>query len=92
MILLYKLVELIKKISAETIENNKPVAVIYGTVIGIKPLKIQIEQKLLLIEKDLVLTDNVQDFETGATVKVGEKVILLREQKGQKYVVLNRVR
>jgi hypothetical protein len=94
------LLELIKKISSKTIAAEKPCDFCFGKVISESPLKIFIEQKITLDSAQLVLTRNVTDFKTkidGAEVKienslqVGEKVVLLRQKGGQKFLVLDRV-
>jgi sortase (surface protein transpeptidase) len=120
------LVEVIKRIVAETVEASKPATITYGEVMKVNPLEIRIEQKLTLPEEFFVLTKAVTDHYIDMTVshvtenrgggsgdaafashnhdysgrkrflihnglKVGEKVILLRVQGGQKYIVLDRV-
>lgn len=139
-----ELLKAIKIAAAETVEAGKPVNVFYGEVQEINPLKINVEQKLLLGEAQLVLTRNVTDFnimvtmdwETGDALekshshkvegrdsageeislttqgtglkhshalagkkqiiihnalKVGDTVILIRQQGGQEYFVIDRI-
>jgi hypothetical protein len=75
----------------------------FGKVTSVKPLKIMVEQKLTLGASQLVLSRNVTDFQTTATIKgenttitvhnglaVGDKVILIRQQGGQKFIVTDR--
>lgn len=98
------LVELIQRIARRAIEESQPTAVVFGTVVSASPLKINIEQKLTLESAHLVLTNNVKDHDVDITLegnrrkytihknlKNGEKVILLRQQGGQKYIVLDKV-
>ncbi len=137
-------VKTIKAAAAEAVESGKPVNVFFGEVQAVNPLKINVEQKLLLGESQLVLTRNVTDFdimvtmnwETGDateegrshtlegldsrgggtsqtppettlkhnhslsgqkqitihnSLEVGEEVVLIRQQKGQKYFVVDRI-
>jgi len=100
MILLPNLVEIIKKSAVEAVEASNPVSAVYATVTSINPLKIVTEQKLPLSKEQLVLTRNVTDYKitldnTEHTIKnalkVNEKVVLIREQGGQKYIVWDRV-
>lgn len=139
-----ELVRAIKKAATDAVDANKPVEVCFGSVISTTPLKIHVEQKLILNEEQLVLTKAVTDhwvdievshftvndnfmipdhthriFDTytggGACddgnldtthkhgysgrkkimiyngLKVGEKVLLIRFDKGQRFVVLDRV-
>lgn len=129
-------VELVKQAAIEAVATSMPSGIFFGTVLSVNPLEIDLEQKMKLKEKALVLTTLVQDFEVDMTVdhrtephththtisdtftgggsasnethshdyvgrktfvvhlglKPGEKVILLREQGGQKFIVLDRVR
>ena len=45
-------------------ESSKPANFFFGTVISEKPLKISVEQKLVLSEKQLILTRNTSDYKT----------------------------
>ena len=122
-------VETLKKAAVEGVEATKPVNVYFGEVISASPLKIKVEQKMILGEKQLVLSRNVTDFKTKITagntqnyyytggvnsgtapvspphihavgtieitvhngLAVGDEVILTRQQKGQKFIVLDRI-
>lgn len=129
-----ELVRLVKQAAVEAVRADAPVAFCYGTVTSVAPLKIQVDQKKILGEAQLILTDNVRDFnvmlstiggegksegphytedESGGSgdaafashqhkyqgrkkwrvhnaLEIGEKVILLRCDGGQKYAVLDR--
>lgn len=102
--LLPSLIESIKRIAINVIEESKPTAILFGTVVSISPLKINIELKDPLELEDIILTTNVTDHEVDMTVdgvrkkytvhnglRNGEKVTLIRQQGGQKYVILDRV-
>lgn len=98
------LVKAIKKIVVETMETTKPTATMYGQVISSNPLKINVEQRMVLDKNFLILTRNVTDYQVSMKVdnetktyhvdnslKTGEKVVLLRQQGGQKFLVIDRV-
>lgn len=90
------LLDTIKKIVIKTMENSKPVALSYGAVESINPLTVRIDQKLLLGRQFLILTENVMDKTVnGITIsnglKTGDKLIMLRVEEGQKYLVLSKV-
>lgn len=121
------LVEAMKKASREERDASKPVNVYFGEVISKEPLKINVEQKMILSEGQLVLTRNVTDYMTSVTVQwdtkvgvledgktpappphihgiagemnflmhnaleVGDEVILLWQQEGQKFIVIDRI-
>lgn len=138
------LVEAIKRAALEAQDSSKPVNVYFGKIVSKSPLKINVEQKMLLGEKQLVLTRNVTDFVTMVSMNwesekekqnhyhnikeqtdsgndtldgkteqqsekhihmitgqkqvtihngldVGDEVILVRQQEGQKFIVLDRI-
>lgn len=120
------LVTSIKKASVEAVNASKPMNITYGKVVSVDPIKINVDQRLNLTSKQLILTGNVKDFEVEMTIdhvteessggegdlsfashshrylgkkmftvhnglKLGEKVIMIQVQGGQKFVVLDRV-
>lgn len=100
------LVRIIKRMVKETVENEKPTRVMYGKVISTNPLKINIEQRMVLDKNFLVLSDRLTrkstriripstndqvDVVFDNSLKVNDKVILLREQGGQKFIILDKV-
>lgn len=131
----YNSVEMVKRAALSVVEASNPVNILFGTVISSTPLKINVEQKLTLGEKRLILSRNVTDYSVAMTVdhttenhshthtiedtytgsgsasmethnheykgtktfrvhnalKSGEKVILIRVQGGQKYLVFDRL-
>ncbi len=131
-----ELTKVIKKAALKAQESTKPVNVCFGTVESTNPLTINVEQKMTLGEKQLVLCRNVTEYTTMVTVQwqteqeeqfhkhqlknsmdyteeqdkkhthdiegtkqmtvhnaleKGEEVILIRQQEGQKYIVLDRI-
>lgn len=99
-------VEAMKRAARDERESSKPVDVYFGEVISKSPLKISVEQKMILGEAQLILTRNVTDYTVTVSVqwtseknvfqiynalKVGEKVILIRQQGGQKFIVIDRI-
>lgn len=59
-----ELVETLKRAALEAVEARKPVNVYFGEVVTASPLKINVEQKMILGEKQLILSRNVTDFKT----------------------------
>lgn len=99
-----KSVENIKRAALSAVQASMPSGLYFGVVTSINPLNISVEQKMILTEEQLILTNMVRDFEVSATLngekqsyimrfalKVDENVILLRMQGGQKYLVLDRI-
>lgn len=56
-----ELVRTLKKAALDAVKADKPVEVCFGSVIETNPLKISVEQKLILGEEQLVLTKAVKD-------------------------------
>lgn len=95
--------EIIKQIAQNTIENSNLTDIRLGVVESVNPLKVRLTQKLILTENFLELTKNVKDYETKIvingrteTIKVlnglkkGERVLMIKYQNGQKYLILER--
>lgn len=137
------LVRAMKKAARDERESSKPMEVFFGEVLSVAPLKVNVEQKMVLGEAQLVLCRNVTEYTTGVTIlwetekeegshrhqleivtddgtvvaggteaqdrehihgiegkkqltvhnalEKGEKVILLRQQGGQKFIVVDRI-
>ena len=100
----YDLVELMKSIAVKAVEAGKPTDYCFGKVTSKSPLKVSIEQKIILDSAQLVLTRDVTEYETEITIEgirrkikvhneldVGEEVVLLRQKGGQKFLIIDRV-
>ena len=62
------IVELVKRAALEAVEAGKPVQFLFGTVLSVSPLKIQIDPQTIYPAALLVLTRNVTDFDVDMTV------------------------
>lgn len=62
------LVGAMKRAAIEAVNATKPVNVYFGEVVGVSPLKINVEQKMTLGEKQLILSRNVTDHVLAVTV------------------------
>lgn len=98
-----KLIKAVKKAAIEAVEAQKPMSRYQGEVTCVNPLEISIDQKLVLTDTQLILTNLVKNFEFEISkgdvkekytfhlgLKKGEKVNLLRCDGGQKFIVLDR--
>lgn len=81
------LLNVMKQAGLGATEAKKPVNVCFGKVTNSSPLKILVEQKIILGKEQLILTKRVLE----ETLQNDEEIILLRMQGGQKYVVIDRV-
>ena len=92
------------KLAMNAYKASQPCDVCFGTVAGIYPLSVTVEDmKLPLGDKQLVLPDYLQDRTITVTVdgktgtgvipgalKAGDRVILTKKTGGQKYIVIGR--
>lgn len=60
--------KLIKKTAVDAVNASKPANIVFGKVINHSPLKIMIDQKLILNEAQLGLSRNVTDYEVEMTM------------------------
>lgn len=61
-------VRIIRKIVLDAVNAQKLSTVVYGTVESVEPLKVRIDQKLVLEQEHLKLTRAVMDYEVDMTV------------------------
>lgn len=83
---MHELIKIIKKVSLEAVEAAKPVNIIIGRIQKAEPLRVRIHQKLTLEKEFLVIPRHLA--EEG--FQKGEGVILLREQGGQRFVIIGK--
>lgn len=76
------LLGVIKEAAMEAVEQAEPTAVVCGTITQVEPLTIKVGTKITLTKEFLMVTKEVK---LGLTVG---RVILLRLQGGQKYLIL----
>ncbi len=101
-----EILRIVKQAALEAVKADKPMACLQGVVESAAPLKIRINQKLLLGSEHILLTDAVRDHTVKLTpaagakmeeyimhnaLSVGETVMLLRCDGGQRYIVLGRL-
>ncbi|MBP5781522.1 MAG: DUF2577 domain-containing protein [Clostridia bacterium] len=89
---------MIKQAAVEAVAAQKPFSFAVGQVASISPLEIKLNQKITLPASKLMLTSAVKTYGTNnnpytkdLSLRVGETVILLRCDGGQRYIVLDRL-
>ncbi|MEK3900743.1 MULTISPECIES: DUF2577 domain-containing protein [unclassified Paenibacillus] len=94
------MLDIIKQASLGAVSNTNPVAFSYGTVVLAQPLQIQVEQRLLLTGAALVVVESVMESKAEIEgreillrrgLEAGDRVLLVRMQGGQSYIVLDRL-
>lgn len=99
------LLRAIKQISVDAVEAGKPADIRYGVVTSVEPLKVRVSATFILPESALIVPEHIRyvqgvtDPLTGITpiiladgigLENNDKVILIREQGGGKYIVIGR--
>lgn len=99
------MMEIIKRAALDAVDESNPMTLMYGTVTRTSPLEVNIEQRFTIPREMILLTSNVINKQTDirianeqrehATIynalNTGDKVLVLRVQGGQKYVILDRL-
>ena len=82
------LVEIIKKVAVNAVEQTKPVQIRFGTVSKVKPVEVLVDSNITLKESNgqLILTRSVYN-----QLQLGDKVVMVRKEGGQTFVVLDRL-
>ncbi len=57
----------VKRAAVEAVKAGKPFSLTYGTVVSASPLKISVNQKLILNSEQLILTNAVRNFSVAIT-------------------------
>ena len=73
------IIDVIKQVAVNAAEANSPVKILYGVVMTANPIKVKIGEELILDEEFLTVNGTVDD---------NDEVIVIRQQGGQKYIVL----
>lgn len=67
-----ELVKALKQAALDAVEATKPANIMFGKVISVSPLKINVEQKMVLGKAQLVLARNVTDFKTKISMMAAD--------------------
>lgn len=82
------MIEIIKKVVKNYMNNADLTTMMYGTVVNSNPMQIQIEK--LIIPSSKIVVPSVF-AKVGISFKTGDKVLLLRQHGGQLFFVLDKV-
>ncbi|ASA24314.1 DUF2577 domain-containing protein [Paenibacillus donghaensis] len=94
------MLDIIKKASLGAVGSTNPVAFSYGMVTSAVPLQIQVDQRFVLSGPVLVLPESViesklmldgREILLRRGLEAGDRVLMVRMQGGQSYVVLDRL-
>lgn len=79
--------ETIRSIAIQSTEASKPSTRMFGTVSSLNPLKIQVNEKLVLDKNLLIISQTVKNYLDCDFIEVGDSVIMTRQPGGQKYIL-----
>jgi hypothetical protein len=98
-----KLLNVMRQVSRPA--SGETTDLLFGTVTSVSPLKIKVDNRFEITSQFIILTSLVSDFDVELTadnetkqykvnlgLKAGENVIMLRVQKGQKFIIIDRTR
>ncbi len=91
------MLDIIRKASLGAVSNTNPMSVVYGTVLSVEPLEVNIDQRFTLPASVLVIPETISKLSTETEngtqtgLQLNDRVLMLRVQGGQSYVVLDRL-
>jgi hypothetical protein len=94
------MLEAIKRAAQEAVEAAGPVQVQLGVVTNDNPLEVLVDNRLSLSEDFLIVPETLVEFklaigsneyEIRKPLAAGDKLLLIRMQGGQRYVIMDRV-
>ncbi len=98
------LLSIIKTAAMDVVNNAQMCDLRYGKVVSTSPLKVQVTNQFTIPSSLLVVPEHLTNHKVGVTLdgetktmtisgtlKVGDKVALLRKQGGQSYFILDRI-
>ncbi|RJX40054.1 DUF2577 domain-containing protein [Paenibacillus pinisoli] len=93
------LLTMIKQAAKGAVDASNPTAVLFAEVTNINPLKVNVDQRFTLPADFLVVPESLTRLEIrlGEPIvirrglELGDKVLLLRVQGGQQYIILDRM-
>lgn len=80
------LMESMRQIAANERQASLPTAICFGKVIALSPFRVQIDQKLVLTKEFFIVKSGV----SASSFKVGDMLILFRNEGGQKYLIFDK--
>jgi hypothetical protein len=79
------LLTLIKRAAVDAFNASNPLAIFTGTVESLNPLRVKVDDRLVLNNPHLVMSQKTAEIEEGSSVMV------MRVQGGSKFVILDKV-
>lgn len=73
--------DLLKQVALNAVQASYPVTLVFGTVLSVSPIRINLDQKLTITADQCILLKDM-------TLAAKNRVALLRQQGGQLFLVL----
>ena len=80
------LMETMRQIAANERQAALPMTICFGKVIALSPFRVQVDQKLVLTKEFFIVKSGV----STSSFKVGDVLILFRNEGGQKYLIFDK--
>ena len=80
------LMESMRQIAANERQAALPMTICFGKVIALSPFRVQIDQKFVLTKEFFIVKSGV----SASSFKVGDVLILFRNEGGQKYLIFDK--
>ena len=80
------LMESMRQIAANERQAALPMTICFGKVIALSPFRVRIDQKLVLTKEFFIVKSGV----SASSFKVGDVLILFRNEGGQKYLIFDK--
>lgn len=78
--------EAMRQIAANERQAALPMTICFGKVVALSPIRVQIDQKLVLTKEFFIVKSGV----SASSFKVGDVLILFRNEGGQKYLIFDK--
>lgn len=83
--MLHDLNAVIKQAALAAVNNSKPMQLYIATIVSMDPITVRMSQQITIDEAFLIKT------QTLMSCSAGDKVVLLRQAGGSRYVVVDKV-
>lgn len=80
------LMESMRQIAANERQAALLMTICFGKVIALSPFRVQVDQKLVLTKEFFIVKSGV----SASSFKVGDVLILFRNEGGQKYLIFDK--
>ncbi len=76
------MVEMFKQVVKNYISNSEPTRLVFGKIESVSPLTVRVNEKLLIPEESLIWVP------TFISADIDKKVLMLQQEGGQQYYIL----